>query len=357
MQNTGNSCWAIALLLFGACASSETITPERAPITALGDIRIAHEVPIVPAVETTALARCLLEGGALEVVDSVDNDDVAEHGQVLTFDVSGERRIAVAAEDGTIKLWTLEGFVGSVEPARLTYGPEVPLAPAPDVAFWNGALLSGDVRGMVGIFDMESLGLRPIGGAEPGVAIRAVAARGDRFAHAEDTRGGNVIVRGLTSGELHGPLATGAVDVRDLAFTDEDALVLGGGDDGEGVLERWEDEVRTAAQRLDSEVVEVATAGPRVAAVGEGYLALLDADLDLERTVAFELAPRSVDLTPQGDVALMATEAVLAAWDAGAGEPLAVLPLEDLVRVRVESAGELAFTASADGTIRALGCR
>src|SRR5689334_3102239 len=83
-----------------------------------------------PGGAATGLEACVLGGGHLVEVDSVENDDVTDHGDLVAFAASSSDVLAAAGADGTVKLWSLdEGLLGVVDSSALLYGAEIPAAP------------------------------------------------------------------------------------------------------------------------------------------------------------------------------------------------------------------------------------
>ena len=107
---------ALLLLALTGCAAAHEVPddPDHPDYEPVGGV----DVVVPPIADPISLETCLDDGGALTLVASVDNDDVTEHGDINTLAVAGDGRIAVAASDGTIKLWTIEeGFLGQLVPS------------------------------------------------------------------------------------------------------------------------------------------------------------------------------------------------------------------------------------------------
>jgi WD40 repeat protein len=312
-----------------------------------------------------ALEACLAGGGALEVVASVDNDDITEHGDVITLAVDPSGTIAVSTVDGTIKLWSLEsGFVGERSTRELLYGTERSSAIAADLVYYEGWLVAGDQRGVVTGWTDDGT-QRVFGGTIPDLAITAVAidAERDRLAHADASEGGGVVVRGLESGEHFGPFATSLSSVRDLAFTSDGSLLLAGGSEHGGAIElRAGSDL--AGEPLDfaaegAAFAEIAAARDVIAAVSANRLVILDASLapssDLDVS---DRAPTSISLSPDGHLAFTANgDGSLDVRDTDGGSVLGSIDIEDPVVVRSDLAGRSVFVGSRSGAISVVECR
>jgi WD40 repeat protein len=304
-------------------------------------------------------------------VDAVNNNDVADHGALITLTVGADNRIAVAGMDGVIKFWTLEeGFLGSVTAAALTYGPEITGAQSADLAFAGDWVIAGDVRGLVTAFTVDG-GFQVVGGTDPDVAIATVATHGpDRFAHADVRESGHVFVRSREGGETVGPLTTDLTHVHDLAFLPDGRLLLGG--DLGGVYAAFEvrdasDPTRIAASYLVEggapiEEVALSADGAVIAGVGSRFLAVFDGALDggsARMALPEDHLGTSVTVTPDGVVLTAGSEGSVRAWVTGGDDGIretARLPLVDPVAIRVDASGTLAFAGTRDGMIHVLGC-
>ncbi len=324
-------------LLFASlvgCASTHTIDTTPEPLT--------------------ALESCLADGGRLQEVASVDNDDVTEHGDLRTLAVDGSGRIAVSADDGTIKLWTMEGFITAFDPRLLTYGAELDGTPANDLLFdASGRVVAGDGRGTVtawhddGVFDI-------LGGTDPDQSIVAVAIdpSGAWLAHADARAGGNVMLRALDGTETVGPLATELASVRDLALLGDGALVVA----GSGI------EIRSAGAPTDvrarasvGEVVEVATAADHIAAVTSESVSLLDRDASSIFTVDAP-APVGVAITEHARFVITAGADGSLRVFGDDGAQITAADVADPVVVRIDPRGSAVVTGSRDGVVRAFEC-
>ena len=356
----------LGLLVLAGCASShDTPLPdEPRPDEPLPDEPLLTALPGVGVLPSALVfpMGCFEDGGHLELVAAIDNDDVSEHGDVLTFAVAPDRRIAVASEDGTVKLWTLEGFVGELSPGALIYGVETDLPQVSDLTFWDGQIVMGDVQGVVSAWTVEGGLTRVLGGVEPNIQIRAVAldeARG-LVAHADERQGGNIMVRGLEDATTFGPLATELGDVTDMAYLADGRLVVGGLASGPRIEVRdADDPTVTSAEwwAFDGESIqELATDGERVAAVTPQMLGVFDGELlTLAEADLEDHAPVSV--TVRGDVVYtVGAEGSLAAWSLDGLTLLARVDVPDPVRVRVDPVAGVVLVASRDGGIRAFDC-
>jgi len=346
-------------LAFGCATHHDVADPDAPPVVTVVDPVTSADFP--PTM--TSFESCLVGGGALVEVASVDNDDTREHGALWTFAVAGDRRIAVAAEDGSIKLWTLDGFVEELDPGAFLYGAEVDGAQVADLAFLDGAIVAGDVRGVVSAW---SEGFpRIVGGTDPDISIVAVAVDPERawVAHADAQAGGNVMVRAMNDPVTIGPLATELVDVTDLAFVNGRLVVAG--DRGLELHDRDEPLAVVARSTFDhavAGVTEVAASGggELIAFVSADAVGAVDGDLATRWVTATVGAhvPRSVAVAETGrTVFTVGAEGTLRAWAGADGAPLAQVDVADPVAVRLDHTAGLAVVGSQDGVLRAFACR
>lgn len=341
---------SLALLL--GCASHTFTEPQGLPPLE-ASVELAP-LRVDPPPPTSELTLCLESGGSLVVLDAIDNDDTREHGEVVAFGVSPEGRLAVATADANIKLWTLEGFVDELSPAVFTYGPEVAAPLSVDLAFLDEQVLSADRGGLVS--RQSEFGFEVVGGTTPETSMTAVAvARDGRVAHADEGSFGNVMIRDLATSEVRGPLDVRSIVVRDLAFGDDGALFVVGLGEG-SLLERWGADEREASALLGSVVEEIDSARDVVVAASADALDVFDAALVPRLTItSVGHGGRSVALTEDGRVAFtVGDEGALRAWSTVDGRELGQLAIEDPLRVR--AALDLAFVASRDGMLHAIGC-
>src|SRR5690348_13288986 len=61
----------------------------------------------------SALDACFARGGHLREVSTIDNVVLTAHGAIHAIDVSSDAQIAVGSEDGSIKLWSVDGRSGA----------------------------------------------------------------------------------------------------------------------------------------------------------------------------------------------------------------------------------------------------
>gem|GEM_PF-5748945 len=347
-----------AVLALGGCARSVEPSVEVPP-----DV-------VVPGA-SSLLESCLLGGGELTLRHEVNNNDTSPHGDVVSFTVSGDR-LAVGSADGTIKLWTLDGFVATVASGALTYGPELATTEPRDLTFFDEEIVSGDARGLVTAFQTTGE-MRVLGGTAPETAIVAIAiapatlTRGGfptlqsaRLAHADTQAGGNVIVRELDGDVVVGPLATALDSVTDLQFADDGTLLVAGTNASSGGLQRYDvSGARTATAPDAGAVRAIDTVGALVAAVTDDTLSLYDDALSLRgRILAEEHAPLGVALSAHGRIAFtIGADQSLLAWDTETGAVLARIEVPAAVRIDTSPDADTAFVAARDGWLRAYGCR
>lgn len=352
------------LLVLSGCASLHDSAPVDVPPEV--SVVTTPRPEAFPPLPESGFESCLLEGGELTLVASVDNDDTTDHGVLWTFAIGADRRIAVAAEDGTIKLWTLDGFLSELDPGAFLYGVEVEGAQVQDLTFLDDTIVAGDVRGVVSAW---SDGFpRVVGGGDPDTGIVAVAVDPDRrwVAHADDTAGGHVMVRGMDDAVTFGPLETGLTEVRDLAYVGGRLLLAGRGE-LPGLELRAADDPTVLGGRLDVEgsfsgITEVAVSGggETIAFVTLETVGVTGPDLDLRWTTAdgHSHVPLGVDVAETGRVLFtVGAEGRLRAWSGVDGASLATAEVPDPVTVRVDRTGDLVVVGSRDGVLRAYSCR
>lgn len=343
-----------SIVLFAACSLATEPAPPAMPTPVSPTVEVHVPLsPIAPnlTVQST-LSRCLLDGGELVLRHAVDNDDVAEHGAVISFAASDER-LAVGAADGTLKLWTLDGFLGTLSAGELLYGAELAATPALDLVFLGDEVVGGDARGLVTAWRVPSPDelffgdFRVLGGTDPDVAIVSVAvdARGEWLAHAEAREGGAVRLRALDGTTVVGPIDTAMEVVSDLAF-DGEALFVGG--DG---LARFDLE-GTEVARVAYLTSELDARGGVVASVGDGNVGLFDAALNLRWKVGSDAI--SIALASDSLVVLTLSAERLEVRASEDGRLLADTEVPNGVLVRSDAGAVL--TASEDGWVRAFGC-
>lgn len=356
----------LPLLFVSLATACATVHDPAPPIEAPPEVTVvttARPEDFPPAM--TGLESCLLGGGALVEVASVDNDDTRDHGALWTFAVASDRRIAVAAEDGSIKLWTLDGFLSELDPGAFLYGVEVEGAQVADLAFLDDTVVAGDVRGVVSAW--RDGFPQVVGGTDPDIGIVAVAVDPERrwVAHADVTAGGNVMIRGVDDARTHGPLATDLVEVADLAFVGGQLLLAGRGEHP-GLELRAADDPSAVVARLETDrsfsgITEVAASagGETIAFVTLEVVGVAGPDLALRWITegGHPHTPLAVDVAETGRVIFtVGAEGRLQAWSFD-GAVLGMADVPDPVSVRVDHAGGLAIVGSRDGVLRAFACR
>ena len=233
---------ALAGVSLTACSGTHTTVgddaatrPDAAVIVAddahVGSSPDAFESPdAARTIEAEPLEACLLGGGALVEVARVFNNDVEDHGALVTFGVSDTGLLAAAGADGTLKFWTLDSeLLGVVDGTLLTYGSEI-VAPITDMALSGDMVIAGDSRGLVAEIRADGSYL-PRGGTTPDVAIAAVAytvssAGLERIAHAQHAEG--LLPLTVRNGESVLELESGLSSIRDLAFAADGSLWVAG---------------------------------------------------------------------------------------------------------------------------------
>ena len=376
---TSHAAVLATLVALGACARSVEPSVDAPPdLVSMPDGGVDAAVVTPPAVvvpgASSLLESCLLGGGELTLRHEVNNNDTSPHGDVVSFAVSGER-LAAGSADGTIKLWTLDGFVATLASGILTYGPELATTEPRDLTFLGEEIVSGDARGLVTAFQTSGE-MRVLGGTMPDTAIVAIAIapatltsgstggadvlHGARLAHADTQVGGNVIVRELDGDLVVGPLATALDSVTDLQFADDGTLLVAGTNASGGGLQRYDVSGARIATAPDAGAVRaIDTAGALVAAVTEDTLSLYDDALSLRgRIRAEEHAPLGVALSARGRIAFtIGADESLLAWDTETGIVLARIEVPAAVHIDTSPDADTAFVAAHDGWLRAYGCR
>jgi WD40 repeat protein len=354
-------------LCFAGCADSHGGIEEPRPIEIVVEV-VTTPAPSTFAATRTALEACLEGGGALAEVATVNNDDVREHGDVLTFEVAEDRRIAVASEDGTIKLWTLEGFVGEIATGVLGYGVETTGPVTNDLFFDDEWVVAGDVAGMVSGWSPEGE-VRVYGGTDPDVAIVAIAFDGGRRRLAQADQLGRVMVRGVEDATTFGPLDTTLTLVRDLAVLPDGRLLVAGGaghatapllelrdaSDPTVIVATFE----TDRSSLALDGVALSRGAETLAVASQDLVAGLDRDLGLRWVAAGgDHAPVGVAVSATGRVVLSAgAEGSLVARSGVDGAELARVDVADPVGVRVDPVGDVVLVGSRAGLLHAFACR
>lgn len=348
------------------------------------------EPPATPreTLSASALEECLNNAGHLVEVDRVYNNDTTAHGAITAFSVSEGGSLGVASEDGVVKFWTLDEFVGSVNHAALSYGAELAAAPADDLAFFGEELMLADTQGLVtGWYSDGSM--RIVGGTEPGVAIRAVASDDARarVAHAEDVLHGRIMVRGVgDDAAVVGPLPTSIDWVSDLAFFPDGRLVVVGATGVTAVLEIFSADLTAVVARYSATEEraigfgaprlpeEVTVAGDRVIVALLDEVQTFDATLRLLSRSRDLTVSRSVSASESGRYAFVADESyglpagihhVLTTFDTETGVMLSSARLAatgdralgTAASVRTELQSGLVFVAFSNGDIVALACQ
>ena len=355
---------ALSFVLLLGCTNAHAPAPDiTEPIPV--EVITAVEADTLFPPEMSSLETCLLAGGALTEVASVNNNDTTEHGSIRTFVIAPDRRIAVASEDGSIKLWTLDGFIETFDPGAFLYGAEVEGSQVADLAFLGDSVVAGDVRGVVSAWQSSSPNI--IGGTDPDVGITAVAVDEARrwVAHADEQVGGNVMVRAVDEPTTFGPLETTMRQVNDLAFVRGQLLLAGYGELPSLELRAADDPTRVIAafetDRSFGALTEaaVSAAGQTIAFVSIETLGVVNDALELRWITDGVSAhvPLSVDVTDAGRaVFTVGAEGSLRAWAGLDGAALAMVPVVDPVAVRVDSTGDLVVVGSRDGLLHAFSC-
>jgi WD40 repeat protein len=361
-----------AFLLLTACASVHEPIDPMEPVDPVDPESPYDPEPIGPIHGTvpaprTALEACLIGGGSLVEVATVNNDDVTEHGDLTALAVDADGRLAVAGADGTIKLWTIEdGFLGQINTGMIAYGAELAGTPSTELSFFEGRIVAGDVRGLVTSWTVEG-DMQVLGGVEPDFSIRAVAIDRQRgfVAHADERETGHVFVRALDGSSVVGPLDSELHVVNDLAFMNDGALVVAG--------RAWGDraalEIRDGASprvvlgsydtRITGDVAEVAPCGDRIAFAGPTSLGVIDRELNtIWSRGEIDHAPVGVAMTAAGQFVLTAgADGSLRVHTADEGLEVDAVDVADPVILRAEPTGRAVFVGSRDGLVHVFECQ
>jgi hypothetical protein len=352
------------LFLLASCSAAHQAAPiDPEPIAPdIRDVPIGTPPGQVVAPPATGIEACLLGGGELVEVDSVDNNDREDHGALLTFGISNEGLLAAAGADGTLKFWTLDAeLLATVDGSLLTYGSEEGRTPITDLTFFGENVLAGDIRGLVA--QMSSDGSYfPVAGTTPDIPIRSVAfhAGSMRLAHAQV---GDVVP--LVVRKMDGPesweIAETLDEPNDLAFAPSGELFVVGVDGGRATIEVREAADPTAVLEehvyfTTAPIAEVAFArsAPIGAAVSTGAFYVIR-DLAPFQTIAH--GGTSVDLSPPGAFAFtVGSEGRLAAISTESGDIVADVAVASPVKVRVDATGTLVLVGSEDAIIHVFSC-
>ncbi|MBN8612464.1 MAG: hypothetical protein J0L92_17860 [Deltaproteobacteria bacterium] len=212
----------------GAQPDAAVVVADDAHVVASPDAFASPDA--ARTIEAEPLEQCLLGGGELVEVARVFNNDVEDHGALVTFGVSDTGLLAAAGADGTLKFWTLDAeLLGVVDGTLLTYGSEI-VAPITDMTLSGDMVIAGDSRGLVAEIRADGSYL-PRGGTTPDVAIAAVAytvssAGLERIAHAQHAEG--LLPLTVRNGETVLELESGLSSIRDLAFAADGSLWVAG---------------------------------------------------------------------------------------------------------------------------------
>lgn len=325
--------------------------------------------PAPPSTPIAQLESCLGAGGSLVEVDRVFNNDSSDHGALVAFAVSPDRELAAAGADGTVKIWTLEGLVGTVMASVLTYGPEVDAAPATDLAYHDGRIVVADTRGLVTAWTLEGE-MEVLGGTDPTVAMAAVAfdASHTYMAQADARAGGTLMVRRIDgTPTVVGPLETSIESVRDLAFLASGGLLVAGNGPTGGSIELRDGAdpthtLATFAAGAGSSIGEIATAGDIVVAALGDAIVLLEATT-LGTRGRIDLGPSAaattVAITDDARYAFTVDRAgFVRIIDVTRGAEIGRFDTSeaDPVSVRIDAPSGLVFVAHSNANIRALSC-
>jgi WD40 repeat protein len=252
-----------------------------------------------------ALVECAVSGDPLTAVWSVGNG----HGAITAMTVGGSV-VALAAEDGSVKTWSLvtadktevlSPAVGGV------YGGEFEgEAPAFSALAFDGDqnLAAGDTLGSVGLFELSGNTISGVAAGEMGVVSVASRAGSSEVALATEEFGGQIGVWNPGTNEFVAPLETILWGVGDVTFTADGGRLLVAGDwYGVPAFELWDadqwetsrvawvapttsglggeaGEIVAAAVTPDGKQVLVGGRSPLEPTAG-GFVALLDLDYAL----------------------------------------------------------------------------
>jgi WD40 repeat protein len=357
---------ALALALAGACAAG----------------------PDDPVVGEQAIGVCLDEGRSPTAGWSVDNG----HGAVHALAVSEAGRVALAGEDGSIKLWNLatgdrEGEIGGGLGAG--YGSELDagaVVRALAFAGEDGGFVAGDEAGGVRLHGADGAVLAAHALAEEITAI-AASPDGRMVAVASAGWAGELALWLPEDGEA-ASLADRSFlwGVSALAWSADGAvLVVAGHWYGVPAVEWWEvaslagprgwwvgDPAELAGGVAAIEVdgtgaraVFVGAGSELVGSGGDGFWGVLDLGVERdsgdEPLLGFTATPGralvDVALTADGGYAITAgSDGSLAAapLDGGAARPIA--SAAPVAHLALSAAGDVLITSGADGVLRLWGC-
>ncbi len=317
----------------GAQADAAVVIADDAHVVAVPDAFVSPDA--ARTVEGEPLEACLLGGGELVEVARVFNNDVEDHGALVTFGVSDTGLLAAAGADGTLKFWTLDAeLLGVVDGTLLTYGSEI-VAPITDMALSGERVIAGDARGLVSEIRADGSYL-PRGGTTPDVPIAAVTYRVssdgvEHIAHAQHFDG--LLPLTVREGETVRELESGLASIRDLAYGADGSLWVAG------------------ARAVGSE--QIPAVEQRDGADPSRVLRTIDVD-SREGGTVIELAT-----SQDGEIVAMLTNERLEVHHAAGVRTIPFTGWAEIIGVgaALTTAGGVAFTVESDGTLASHGVR
>jgi WD40 repeat protein len=334
---------AAGLMVIAACAADG---PDRTP-------------PDQPPGQGTlsALERCVVGGGAVETLWSVNN----QHGPVTAI-VAGDQ-IVLGAADGSVKQWAFEADEPTYGSPFATAGAEVGGLVLTSDGHVIAATRTGEVTAwrLADAHPTDSLAIAD-------QALTAVAARPDRSQTVVGSEGGELWVTSRSGGAVTA-LATELWGVSSIGYRG-DALFTAGHWYGEPRIERrdaaapitvadaWQ--ARRGAGSVSAFDADAATSTLVVA--GPSFVAVFDSgDLEtgpsaLSRAEGHEAT--GVVILPGGKLfATSGREGALKLWTIATAELVATLPIPSAVGIARDPDGTRLFTSGNDGRLHAHGCR
>lgn len=335
--------WYGLLGLLFACGSDGTRTGDD------------MEMPIDP--QASALERCLVEGGTLKELWSVNN----QHGPVASI-VAGDL-VVLGGEDGSVKQWSIDGdepLYG--QPFTTSGAPVAALAFASD-----GHVLAATRQGELAAWRLADATAASMTTIE-NVELSALAVTDDAARAVTGTSTGELFVVDRATGATTELVST-LWGVDTIRFAAGDRLFTAGhwyatpqierrvGSTPVDVVDVWNDQ-----QRIGNVRALAVDAGATVlVAAGDGFVATFSPD-ELAAgpraitQAAFHTAVGAVLLPGRSLFVTAGTEGTLRVWNTETLELLAQLQIAEAIGIAADTDGTRLFTSGPDGRLHAFGC-
>lgn len=316
------------------------------------------------------LDRCAVDGAGLELLWNVSN----LHGEIVAMTIGADGTAVLGTADGAVKQWSL-GASGAVAPlpdGRPSYGDPFNGLGAPARALAIGAggdsILAAD----------DGAGIREwsLADASP---QRSVQLAGSPFTAlvprtatdvivADAAMGGQMRVVDLATGRSGPAFETTLWGVAAFASDGESFYVVGHNYLRAAVERRTFARPDVVADRWDPQTIEgwirsaaVSKDGAWLVTGGDGHVLVFDTtDLAAGPVATLPLdaaSARSVAFTASGDHAAVALDGRVVLVPRDLTTEVAALDVPTPVAVATDPSGERLVVASADGRLRAAGCR